>query len=380
MALAAALLVPLTIPAAITAGLIVVGSFFTNTDDVQACESPGSMPTEAVGQPLPTGHVIDGRPATVEQLTIARTIVHNGRANQFADRDIDLVLMLGIQESRLRNLPYGDRDSKGVFQFRPSQGWGTPEQVMDVNYATNKVYSVVNGIGNRAERPLLDVALDVLRPSRRAYQKSFHTWQPVAERLRAEFLTEITDPEKGCEVNLGIPGKVTVTPGANAPGRPLQPDVLNFLERMSSLLGRPLVVTTGTSHSFLVKNSNRVSDHVGGNAADLGMRANGGTKSGPVGDQIAAACLQLAGETPENAMRLASQGGLWTRSLPGLKIQCIWKTDRGGDHYSHVHVAAKPTFGSIQPNPVNQPTTTTTQTGDNIEKASLGHHVLSVEP
>jgi hypothetical protein len=45
-----------------------------------------------------------------------------------------------IQESKLRNIDYGDRDSLGLFQQRPSQGWGTPEQVTDPLYATNAFY------------------------------------------------------------------------------------------------------------------------------------------------------------------------------------------------------------------------------------------------
>ncbi|MEE1752179.1 LGFP repeat-containing protein, partial [Streptomyces sp. SP18CS02] len=48
----------------------------------------------------------------------------------------------GWVESRMNNLACGDRDSLGVFQQRPSQGWGTPEQVMDVDYAANKFFEV----------------------------------------------------------------------------------------------------------------------------------------------------------------------------------------------------------------------------------------------
>lgn len=49
-------------------------------------------------------------------------------------------LATAIQESKLRNIDYGDRDSLGLFQQRPSQGWGTPEQVTDPLYATNAFY------------------------------------------------------------------------------------------------------------------------------------------------------------------------------------------------------------------------------------------------
>ncbi len=48
-----------------------------------------------------------------------------------------------IQESKLRNIDYGDRDSLGLFQQRPSQGWGTEAEVMDPVYATNAFYDAL---------------------------------------------------------------------------------------------------------------------------------------------------------------------------------------------------------------------------------------------
>ncbi|AEG43727.1 hypothetical protein [Isoptericola variabilis] len=49
-------------------------------------------------------------------------------------------LATALQESRLVNIDYGDRDSLGLFQQRPSQGWGTPEQIMDPVYSTGAFY------------------------------------------------------------------------------------------------------------------------------------------------------------------------------------------------------------------------------------------------
>lgn len=51
-----------------------------------------------------------------------------------------IALMTGLQESTLLNLDHGDRDSVGVFQQRPSTGWGTKEQIMDVNYAARMFF------------------------------------------------------------------------------------------------------------------------------------------------------------------------------------------------------------------------------------------------
>ncbi|MGB4137450.1 MAG: peptidoglycan-binding protein LysM, partial [Microbacterium sp.] len=59
--------------------------------------------------------------------------------------------------SSLRNLDHGDRDSLGLFQQRPSQGWGTPEQILDAERSTRVFYggdSDPNGDGSRG---LLDI-------------------------------------------------------------------------------------------------------------------------------------------------------------------------------------------------------------------------------
>lgn len=58
---------------------------------------------------------------------------------------IDRVLLAGFEagvvESNMNNLDCGDRDSLGVFQQRPSQGWGTPEQIRDVSYASKAFFT-----------------------------------------------------------------------------------------------------------------------------------------------------------------------------------------------------------------------------------------------
>jgi len=99
-------------------------------------------------------------------------------------------------------------------------------------------------------------------------------------------------------------------------------------------------VTTGTNHSRYTVDGH-VSDHADGHAADLGMTANGGTDDSPVGDRLMTACLVAAGETPERAGALTLAGGLFTLEHDELRIQCIWKTDLGGNHHDHIHVGAR---------------------------------------
>ncbi|MFC6286199.1 hypothetical protein ACFP3Q_07855 [Nocardioides sp. GCM10027113] len=58
-------------------------------------------------------------------------------------RAATIALATAYQESKLYNIESGDRDSLGLFQQRPSQGWGSPEQVLDPVYATNKFYDAL---------------------------------------------------------------------------------------------------------------------------------------------------------------------------------------------------------------------------------------------
>lgn len=55
-------------------------------------------------------------------------------------RAATIALTTAYQESKIRNIRYGDRDSLGLFQQRPSQGWGTSEQVLDPVYSTNRFF------------------------------------------------------------------------------------------------------------------------------------------------------------------------------------------------------------------------------------------------
>jgi hypothetical protein len=72
------------------------------------------------------------------QAAIASTMVGVVTRRGLPERAAVLALAAGLQESKLRNLSagQGDRDSVGVLQQRPSQGWGTPAQLADVRFAT----------------------------------------------------------------------------------------------------------------------------------------------------------------------------------------------------------------------------------------------------
>lgn len=78
-------------------------------------------------------------------------------------RATTIAIATALQESKLRNIDYGDRDSVGLFQQRPSQGWGTVEEIMDPVYATNAFYDVLVSIEGFEGLQITDAAQQVQR-------------------------------------------------------------------------------------------------------------------------------------------------------------------------------------------------------------------------
>ncbi|WP_406725643.1 heavy metal transporter [Streptomyces sp. GD-15H] len=91
---------------------------------------------------------------TPEQAVNAATITAVGTARELPERAVTIALATALQESALRNIDYGDRDSLGLFQQRPSQGWGTPEEIMDPVYSAGKFYDGLEKVPGYTRLPL----------------------------------------------------------------------------------------------------------------------------------------------------------------------------------------------------------------------------------
>ncbi|MEU2134641.1 peptidoglycan-binding protein [Streptomyces sp. NPDC018352] len=72
---------------------------------------------------------------------VLKVVYRTGVGLGVSDRVLLAGFEAGVVESNMNNLDCGDRDSLGVFQQRPSQGWGTPEQITDVSYASNAFFT-----------------------------------------------------------------------------------------------------------------------------------------------------------------------------------------------------------------------------------------------
>ena len=81
-------------------------------------------------------------------------------------RAASIALATAMQESKLRNITHGDQagpDSRGLFQQRPSQGWGTEAQIMDPYYAVNAFYNALVKIPGYEAMDITDAAQQVQR-------------------------------------------------------------------------------------------------------------------------------------------------------------------------------------------------------------------------
>lgn len=89
-----------------------------------------------------------------EQAVNAATIAAVGSRRDLPERAVTIALATAMQESSLRNIAHGDRDSLGLFQQRPSQGWGTERQIQDPVYASGKFYDRLVRIPGYSRLPL----------------------------------------------------------------------------------------------------------------------------------------------------------------------------------------------------------------------------------
>ncbi|SEF82722.1 hypothetical protein SAMN05216223_102165 [Actinacidiphila yanglinensis] len=96
-----------------------------------------------------------------DQAADAATIAAVAMSRGLPERALTIALATSMQESQLENLSSGDRDSLGLFQQRPSQGWGTAQQIKDPVYASNSFFDRLVKIQGYTRLPLTVAAQDV---------------------------------------------------------------------------------------------------------------------------------------------------------------------------------------------------------------------------
>lgn len=99
----------------------------------------------------------------IDQAANSATIAAVGKRLGLPDHAVTVALATALQESKLHNLPYGDRDSLGLFQQRPSQGWGTSSEILTPSYAAAAFYRELKKVDGWEQLPVTDAAQKVQR-------------------------------------------------------------------------------------------------------------------------------------------------------------------------------------------------------------------------
>ncbi|MGS2618063.1 C40 family peptidase [Micromonospora sp. LZ34] len=158
-----------------------VGALFTGgaaAGCYRAVGPDGQPPPPTIAVSPPTGGSTGGWGS--EQVANAAAIVTVGVDRGIPPRGWVIALATAMQESTLRNLPGGDRDSVGLFQQRTSQGWGTPTQLRDPHYAAGKFYTALLAVDGWQAMPLTDAAQAVQRS---AFPGAYARWEDDAIAL-----------------------------------------------------------------------------------------------------------------------------------------------------------------------------------------------------
>ncbi|GDY76862.1 hypothetical protein SAV31267_063470 [Streptomyces avermitilis] len=119
---------------------------------------------------------------TPEQAVNAATISAVGATRGMPERAVTIALATALQESGLRNIRHGDRDSLGLFQQRPSQGWGTKKQIMDPTYAAGVFYEHLAKVSDYTQ---LRLTVAAQRVQRSGYPEAYAKHEPDATLLAA---------------------------------------------------------------------------------------------------------------------------------------------------------------------------------------------------
>jgi hypothetical protein len=114
------------------------------------------------------------------QMANAATIAAVGIRRGLPADAVVVALATALQESKLENLAGGDRDSIGLFQQRPSQDWGTPQEIADPRYAAGAFYSALVRVSGWEQMPVEDAAQAVQRS---ADGKAYQRWVDEAQVL-----------------------------------------------------------------------------------------------------------------------------------------------------------------------------------------------------
>ncbi len=155
-------------------------------------------------------------PLDFAQASDAAIIAGVAERNHLPRQALVIAYATALQESKLENLSYGDLDSVGVFQQRPSQGWGTVAELEDPEYAATAFFDALVKVPRYTRLPVYVAAQDVQHSADGyAYQQYAQTGAMLAAEFTAtpHAVTCWYDPatqaaDNGVSTRLDLPAAV----------------------------------------------------------------------------------------------------------------------------------------------------------------------------
>ncbi|SCL39299.1 hypothetical protein GA0070624_6518 [Micromonospora rhizosphaerae] len=178
------------------AGLAFTGGVFAGPATAHAAAPVDAKPVAVVqadksdtGKLIP--HGVQGTQSHIklnkEQIGNVKAIIAATKKSGMDERAAVVSIATSLQESKLENLGHlGDRndhDSLGLFQQRPSSGWGTPEQITDPQYSTMAFLKGLKQVDGWHDMPLTEAAQTVQVS---AYPHAYAQWEQQAADLVAQ--------------------------------------------------------------------------------------------------------------------------------------------------------------------------------------------------
>jgi hypothetical protein len=340
-------------------GSMLMAPFASTGDQLNA----GCRPIGGGDDPAPTG------PMRATQVAFAKLIDDVAVQRGLPGQATLVALMTALQESQLQNLGYGDRDSLGLFQQRPSAGWGTAAQILDPRYAAEAFFG-----GAKPPRPPGLVDID-------GWMSMSYTEAAQAVQVSAfpDAYAKHEETARGIAIQAGIDLNRTGDPYAGRTGpRPNDTDLSNIFDACGSLIsGRALdgrwpeeaqsipdptgtggLVTPRTAAWIVAIRRamsprsmtcwdahvwNPTSDHPRGRACDVmvGADARRAPQQRAMGNRIANWTIQTAAVTGVNYV--IWYGQIWKartgRWQPYNGGGIYNPSDATGGHFDHVHVS-----------------------------------------
>jgi hypothetical protein len=223
--------------AAVVAAILLAGGAWWGIAEYRATHGPEcTVPRPAtVPASLATG-AADAAPLGLDavQLQHAATINAVGLSRGESERARVIALATAWQESSLRNIDRGDRDSLGLFQQRPSQGWGRAAQIMDPVYAAGQFFDHLAKVRGWQDMSLTAAAQAVQRSG---HPDAYAKWEWDAQTLAKQLSGEAA-PALSCR-------RGAHASTAEAPVRAAVPGTGNAAPRLGELLAAADAELTG---------------------------------------------------------------------------------------------------------------------------------------